>query len=72
VPSIALDAMGGDHAPDAIVRGAALVSTTTEIETLVVGDVGRVQEILDQVPYNPEQLAIVSATDVIGMGDDPR
>ena len=72
MPSIALDAMGGDHAPDAIVRGAAMVSTTTEIETLLVGDVERVQSVLDQVPYNPEQLAIVPATDVIGMGDDPR
>jgi len=72
VPTIALDAMGGDHAPDAIVRGAALVSTTTDIETLLVGDVERVQAILDQVPYNPEHLAIVPATGVIDMGDDPR
>jgi glycerol-3-phosphate acyltransferase PlsX len=72
VPTIALDAMGGDHAPDAIVRGAALVSTTTEIETLLVGDVDRVQAILDQVPYNPEHLAIVPAAGVVGMGDDPR
>src|SRR5262245_18540354 len=64
--------MGGDHAPDAIVRGAALVSTTTEIETLLVGNVDRVQAILDQVPYNPEHLAIVPAAGVIGMGDDPR
>ncbi len=72
MPTIALDAMGGDHAPDAIVRGAALVSTTTDIETLLVGDEARVQAILDQVPYNPEHLAIVPATAVIGMGDDPR
>ena len=72
MPSIALDAMGGDHAPDAIVRGAAMVSTTTEIETLLVGDPERVQAVLDQVAYNPEQLAIVPATEVIGMGDEPR
>jgi glycerol-3-phosphate acyltransferase PlsX len=48
------------------------VSTTTEIETLLVGDPERVQSVLDQVAYNPEQLAIVPATEVIGMGDDPR
>jgi glycerol-3-phosphate acyltransferase PlsX len=72
VPTIALDAMGGDHAPDAIVRGAALVSTTTDIETLLVGDEARVQAILDQVPYNPEHLAIVPARGVIGMGEEPR
>ena len=61
MPTIALDAMGGDHAPDAVVRGAALVSTTTDIETLLVGDERRLQAILDQVPYNPEHLAIVPA-----------
>ena len=72
MPTIALDAMGGDHAPDAIVRGAALVSTTTEIETLLVGNPDRLQAILDHVPYNPEHLAIVPAADVIGMGDDPH
>jgi glycerol-3-phosphate acyltransferase PlsX len=72
VPTIALDAMGGDHAPDAIVRGAALVSTATDIEIVLVGDVARMQAILDQVPYNPEHLAIVPASGVIGMGDDPH
>jgi glycerol-3-phosphate acyltransferase PlsX len=72
VPTIALDAMGGDHAPDEIVKGAALVSTTTDIETLLVGDENRMQAVLDRVPYNPEHLAIVPAGGVIAMGDDPR
>jgi glycerol-3-phosphate acyltransferase PlsX len=72
VPTIALDAMGGDHAPDAIVRGAALVSTTTDIETMLVGDVDRIQTILEQVAYNPEHLALVPASEVIGMGEAPR
>jgi glycerol-3-phosphate acyltransferase PlsX len=72
VPTIALDAMGGDHAPDEIVKGAALVSTTTDIETLLVGDEARVQAILDRVPYNPEHLAIVAAAGSIGMAEDPR
>ena len=64
--------MGGDAAPDEIVRGAALASTATDIETMLVGDEARIQAILDQVAYNPENLSIVPATDVIGMGDDPR
>jgi glycerol-3-phosphate acyltransferase PlsX len=72
VPTIALDAMGGDHAPEEVVKGAALVSTTTDIETLLVGDEHRVQAVLDRVPYNPEHLAIVPAGGVIAMGDDPR
>jgi glycerol-3-phosphate acyltransferase PlsX len=72
VPTIALDAMGGDRAPEEIVRGAALVSTTTDIETLLVGDEARVQAILDEVSYDPERLAIVPAAGVITMDDEPR
>src|SRR5215471_4290208 len=72
MPTIALDAMGGDHAPEEIVRGAAMVSVATDIETLLIGNEARIQTILDEVPYNPENLAILPATDLIGMGDDPR
>ncbi len=72
MPTIALDAMGGDHAPEEIVKGAAIVSTTTDIETLLVGDEARFQAILDRVPYNPEHLAIVPAASVIGMAEDPH
>lgn len=72
MPTIALDAMGGDHAPDTIVRGAALASITTDIETLLVGDEARLQSILDRVAYNPEHLAIVPARGAIGRGEDPR
>ncbi len=61
MPTIAVDAMGGDHAPDEVVKGAALVSTTTEIETLLVGDEMRLQAILDRVPYDPEHIAIAGA-----------
>jgi fatty acid/phospholipid biosynthesis enzyme len=32
VPVIAVDAMGGDHAPDEIVRGVADVSLDTDID----------------------------------------
>lgn len=72
MPTIALDAMGGDHAPEAVVRAAALVSTTTDIDMMLVGDEVRIQAILEHVAYDPERLAIVAAGQVIGMGDDPR
>jgi glycerol-3-phosphate acyltransferase PlsX len=72
VPTIALDVMGGDHAPDEIVRGAAAASATTDIETILVGDEARIQRILDEVAYDPEHLAIEHAPATIGMGDDPR
>jgi len=72
VPTIALDVMGGDHAPDEIVKGAALVSTSTDIEMLLVGDEERIQQALDETPYNPENLGILHAAEAIDMTEDPR
>jgi glycerol-3-phosphate acyltransferase PlsX len=72
VPPIAVDAMGGDNAPDAVVRGVAEVSLTTDIECLVVGDERRIQTVLEGVSYNPEHIAILHCRDAIGMGEDPR
>jgi glycerol-3-phosphate acyltransferase PlsX len=72
MPVIAVDAMGGDHAPEEVVKGVAQVSLATDIECLLVGDERRIQEVLEHVSYNPEHIAILHARDAIGMGDDPR
>jgi phosphate acyltransferase len=70
VPVIAVDAMGGDHAPEDVVRGAAEVSVGTDIDCLLVGDEARIQTILEQGPYNPERIAILHARETIGMNED--
>jgi phosphate acyltransferase len=70
MPVIAVDAMGGDHAPEDIVRGVAEVSLGTDIDCLLVGDEARIQTILEQGPYNPERIAVVQARDAIGMDED--
>jgi glycerol-3-phosphate acyltransferase PlsX len=72
VPTIAVDAMGGDHAPDEVVKGVAQVSLTTDIECLVVGDERRIQAVLEGVSYNPEHIAILHTRDAIGMAEEPR
>jgi glycerol-3-phosphate acyltransferase PlsX len=59
VPTIALDAQG--TATLEMARAAARISTTTSIECLVVGDDGRIQGILDELEYNPEQLGVRAA-----------
>src|SRR5262245_60960763 len=64
--------MGGDNAPEAVVHGVALVSLTTDIECLVVGDERRIQAVLEGVSYNPEHIAILHCRDAIGMAEDPR
>jgi glycerol-3-phosphate acyltransferase PlsX len=72
VPTIAVDAMGGDHAPEEVVRGVAQVSLESDIECLLVGDERRIQDVLERVPYNPEHIRVLHCRDAIGMADDPR
>jgi len=72
MPTIAIDAMGGDAAPDEIVKGVAQASLETDIQSLVVGDEAQIQAILDSVAYNPEQISIHHAADFIGMAEEPR
>jgi glycerol-3-phosphate acyltransferase PlsX len=59
MPTIALDVPGGSGLD--MVRAAALVSTTTTIDCLLVGEEGRIQAILDEQEYNPEQLGVLPA-----------
>jgi glycerol-3-phosphate acyltransferase PlsX len=72
MPAIAVDAMGGQHAPIAVVQGVADVSLHTDIECVLVGDAARIQHILEGVPYNPERIDIVHAGEVIGLDDEPQ
>jgi glycerol-3-phosphate acyltransferase PlsX len=71
MPVIAVDAMGGDHAPDEVVKGVAQVSLATDIECLLVGDERRIQAVLDGVSYNPEHISILACRDAIGMTESP-
>jgi glycerol-3-phosphate acyltransferase PlsX len=72
MPAIAVDAMGGQHAPEAVVQGVADVSLHTDIECVLVGDMARVQAILEGLAYNPEHIAIVHAGEAIGLDEEPR
>ncbi len=71
---IAVDAMGGDKAPDAVVKGAihALRHTDEEISVLLVGPEDRLYDVLDAQSEVPkEAIQIVDAPEVIGMGEAP-
>jgi phosphate acyltransferase len=72
MPTIAIDAMGGDHAPGEIVKGVARASLETDIDCLLVGDERRVQDVLETVPYNPEHISILDCREAIGMDEDPH
>src|SRR5207245_10395741 len=64
--------MGGDHAPDEVVKGVAQVSLATDTDCLLVGDERRIQSVLEGVSYNPEHIAILHASEAIGMAEEPR
>jgi glycerol-3-phosphate acyltransferase PlsX len=72
MPTIAVDAMGGDFAPSEVVKGVARASLDTNIQMILVGDERRIQEILDQTPYNPEQIAIEHTGEHVEMAEDPK
>ena len=60
---VAVDAMGGDKAPDEIVAGARQVAEQAGIPVLLVGRPGAMGDTGD--------LACLPASEVIGMDDDP-
>ncbi len=69
---IALDAMGGDHAPRETVRGAVDFALGRPDEVLLVGDVERIErEIAEYGKGHPTGISLVDAPDVITMGDHP-
>lgn len=73
---IALDVMGGDHAPDAIVRGALLACSRdgkwklSPERLLLVGDEATIRAKLKEFGGDPG-FPIRHASQVIGMGDSP-
>ena len=70
---IAVDAMGGDHAPREIVRGAIdYASRVSTDEVILVGDVVRVEhEISEYGRARPANVSVVNGPEVVGMGEHP-
>lgn len=70
---IALDAMGGDHAPGPIVVGAVeAVHDRSDLTVALVGDRDRIEAELARTPDAPrDRLPIVHASQVIGMDEKP-
>lgn len=67
--SIALDAMGGDHAPVEIVKGALEAAPLISKKILLVGDSAAIRPLLpDRLPEN---LEVVHASEAVGMEEKP-
>lgn len=71
--TIAVDAMGGDHAPEATVSGAARVSLEADgPHVLLVGDEERLRSLLLAVDHDPAKLSLHGADGVIPMDGEPH
>jgi glycerol-3-phosphate acyltransferase PlsX len=68
---IALDAMGGDHAPGPIVAGAVqAVAADPQLIVLLVGDQAQVEPLLDGVAHR-DRLPLFHCTQAVGMEESP-
>lgn len=70
---IGVDAMGGDFAPEAAVKGAVMAVEAIGQENRIVlfGDEKQIREILNAENSPAERFDIVHTTEVIEMGDHP-
>ncbi|HEX7251415.1 MAG TPA: phosphate acyltransferase PlsX [Thermoanaerobaculia bacterium] len=67
---IAVDAMGGDHAPQINVDGAVAAAREFDISTLLVGRARLLEDLLSDSGYTGSNIEVVDAPEVVSM-DDP-
>jgi len=70
---IAIDAMGGDYAPDEVIAGAleAIELLDTSDVLILVGPQQIIESRLSALTYRKDAVSIVDAPDVIGMDEAP-
>lgn len=69
---IAIDAMGGDFAPEQVVLGAVAAAKEYNCEIVLVGDAEQIQPILRRHADEGElKITVHHASDVIGMSEHP-
>ena len=66
---IILDAMGGDNAPEAVVKGAVRAKKELGVDIVLVGIEEKVRQCLKA--EGCEDIEVVNATEIITMNDDP-
>jgi len=66
---IAVDAMGGDHAPDVNVDGALEAARELGVSTILVGHSAKIRELLAGKDTGSAEIEVVEAPEVIGMDE---
>jgi phosphate acyltransferase len=68
---IAVDGMGGDYAPQAIVEGAVLAAQELNANIVLVGDEARLERELDRLQAHNLSISLCHASEVVYMDEAP-
>jgi phosphate acyltransferase len=71
MPKIAVDAMGGDHAPAVVVEGALLAAQNVDAELILVGDKLAVEQECLRIGGKLPRFPIINATQTVSMDESP-
>ena len=71
MPRIAVDAMGGDHAPAVVVEGALLAAQDVDAELILVGDKAAIEQECLRMGRKPPPFPIVHASQIVPMDESP-
>lgn len=70
--TIALDAMGGDHAPDAVIKGAAaLLPRFPQVKFILFGDTAQVEPLLRKFPMLNDRSELRHTAEKVASDDKP-
>ena len=68
---IAVDAMGGDRAPGAVVEGALLAAGDLNVKVVLVGQKDVVEQTLSRLFPGSHSIEVVSASETVAMDESP-
>ena len=69
--NIMIDGMGGDHAPEEIVKGAVQAAKEISGPVSIIGREERINECLQALNWNGDNIEVVNATEVISNNESP-
>ncbi len=69
--NVAVDAMGGDHAPEIVKGSIEAVNENSHVKVFLVGKEDAVRRELSKYTYGKEQVEVVNASEIIEMSEPP-
>lgn len=68
---IAVDAMGGDYAPEEIIKGAVMAAKEGDVEVILVGSIEILEKELSKYDSSYIPISVVRADEIIKEGESP-